>query len=64
MHVFRYCNVNQLQKSKSKPKKNPFQNPYLQQYNICSNLKIDSNYMGLKQKIGNKIQCSINVLLH
>ncbi len=50
MHVFRFCNVNQLQQSKSKPQKNPFQNPYLQQYNICSNLKIDSNYMELKTK--------------
>ncbi len=59
MHVFRFWNVNKLQKSKSKPKQNPFQNPYLQQYNICSNLKIDSNYMELKTK--NKKQNTIVV---
>jgi hypothetical protein len=34
----------------SKVKQNPFQNPYLQQYNICNKLKANSNYMELKTK--------------
>ncbi len=50
MQIFKIYDINQLQKSKSKPKQNSFESPYMQQYNICNNLKTNSNYMELKTK--------------
>jgi len=53
-----YLVLTNYKKSKDKSKQNSFSHPYIQQCNIYNNLKIDLDYMELKnqkQKQTNKI---------
>jgi hypothetical protein len=52
----KYVVLTNYKKSKDKSKQNSFPNPYLQQYNIYNNLKIDLDYIELKNQKNKKIK--------